>query len=131
MNLSQRLDQARARRNPAAEPTAYELRMTRDAQVYDGRHLRTGEAMTPEQWEQRQAAEQEAGLPAWNPNRANEHVEYAGPELVIDLTDPGADAIDLRTRSRSGPPDAPVDDVFDMPGWARQEQVFRGETERP
>jgi hypothetical protein len=123
MNLSQRLDQARARRRPTTEPTAYELRMTRDAQVYEGRHLRTGEEMTADQWEQLRAAERDEGLPAWNPQRANDLVSG---ELAIDLTGPGADVIDLRSRS---PRPDDVDSVFEMPGWARDDTVFRSESE--
>jgi hypothetical protein len=123
MNLSQRLDQARSRRRPVTEPTAYELRMTRDAQVYDGRHLRTGEEMTSDQWEQLRAADRTAGLPAWNPQRANDLV---ASELALDLTEPGADVIDLRSRApRSGDPV----DVFEMPGWAGTDTVFRAEDE--
>lgn len=126
MNLSQRLDQARSRRRPATEPTAYELRMSRDARVYDGRHLRTGEEMTADQWAQLQAADRGTGLPAWNPQRANDLVSG---ELTVDLTSPGADVIDLRSRAPRVAGVDEVDDVFEMPGWAAGDKVFRGERE--
>jgi hypothetical protein len=97
--------------------------MARDAQVYDGRHLRTGEEMTPEQWQQLRAAERDAGLPTWNPRRANDLV---GPELLVDLTEPEADVIDLRSRA---PRRDDADEVFEMPAWARSERVFHSEDE--
>jgi hypothetical protein len=125
MNLSQRLDQARQMRARGevrdAGPTSFDLRLQRDDQTYDGRNLRTGEEMTEDVWETIQRPEDE-GLPAWNPTRANELVTI---DLTVDVAPtPDADVIDLRSRQN-----VPEDDVFEMPAWARGEQIFRSERE--
>jgi hypothetical protein len=130
MNLSQRLDQARAMRARGdvddGGPTSFDLRLTRDEAVYDGHNLRTGEEMTEDTWRDLQVKESE-GLPAWNPTRANELVTI---DLTVDITPvaSGADVIDLRGRERERP--APTDeDVFEMPAWARGEHVFKSTRE--
>lgn len=141
MNLSQRLDQARAQREAArsGKDPGYELRMQVEQQTYDGRNLRTGKRMTDEEWRALHwgNAEQQ-GLPPWNPRRANELVtrgqvsdellpnDLVAGDAILDLTRPGADVIDLRSRARSDEPD----DVFEMPAWAPPtERVFRSEDE--
>lgn len=127
MNLSQRLDMARSKRERGETPTAegadYRLRLDREQRTYDGTHLRTGEALTEERWRELQAEEEaRSGLPAWNPNRANEEITY---DWQIDLTPgEGAEVIDLRARA-ARQADEP-DDVFEMPAWARSERVYEG-----
>jgi hypothetical protein len=124
MNLSQRLDQARAMRQRGeitdSGPTAFDLRAQRDAQIYDGRNLRTGQEMTEEEWETIRSTDD--GLPTWNPNRANDLVTI---DLTVDVAPaPDADVIDLRTRQSVSD-----DDVFEMPAWARGEHIFRSSRE--
>jgi hypothetical protein len=127
MNLSQRLDQARAKREQSAAtdegPTPYDLRMAKDATTYDGRHLRTGEVMTEDRWEELHADDGDGGLPTWNPKRANDLVTI---DLSVDITPVGGAVLDLRQ-----PTDDPsTDEVFAMPAWARGEQVFKAPRER-
>jgi hypothetical protein len=125
MNLSQRLDQARAMRERGevkdGGPTPYDLRMTKDEGTYDGRNLRTGQEMTEEGWEAL-AESHGAGLPTWNPKRANAEVTI---DLTVDIEEaPSAEVIDIRERAAVN-----EDDVFEMPAWARGETVFRSERE--
>jgi hypothetical protein len=124
MNLSQRLDKARAEREQAgdsAEPTTFDLRMAKEAPTYDGRDLRTGEPLA---WSDRQPSpeDDESNLPAWNPRRANDFVTI---DLTVetDATIAGP-VLDLRTSEPS------TEDVFAMPPWARGEHVFHSDDER-
>jgi hypothetical protein len=124
MNLSQRLDQARAMRQRGdardAGPTSYDLRLQRDAQTYEGQNLKTGEEMTDDVWDTIHTSE--SSLPAWNPTRANDLVTI---DLTVDVAPtPDADVIDLRSRQN-----VPEDDVFEMPAWARGEEIFRSSRE--
>lgn len=125
MNLSQRLDQARQKRQAGevsdAGPTPFDLRMTRDERVYDGRHVRTGEELTVDRWHELRSSEpDDGGLPAWNPQRANEEVlgawevDVATPVVTgLDVSRPptsverNADVIDLRPRVAAPPSPAP------------------------
>jgi hypothetical protein len=142
MNLSQRLDQARAKRQagevPDAGPTPFDLRMAKEQPVYDGRHLRSGEELTQEAWQRLKTVDDDgAGLPTWNPKRANEEVLGAwAAEVPFDLTPPfvspppppatpgaegapgasrdrDANVIDLRSRTAT-----PATDGFSLPPWA-------------
>jgi hypothetical protein len=110
----------RGQEEPEEDEQAYALRMQRDRQTYSGRNLRTGEKMTEEGWEAL-AASQGPGLPTWNPNRANHQVTV---DLTVDIEPPPGEVIDLRARDA-----VDDDDVFEMPAWARGEQVFRSERE--
>lgn len=102
MNLSQRLDQARRQREHGPATTVaerdYRLRLAREDRTYDGTDLRTGERLTEERWQAlRGDAQPGGGLPAWNPDRANEEVSI---DWRLDLTPgPGAEVIDLRSRT--------------------------------
>lgn len=143
MNLSQRLDEARAKRQTGeiAErgPTPFDLRMAKEQPVYDGRHVRTGEELTKEAWQRLRADDgtDGGGLPTWNPKRANEEVLGAwAAEVPFDLTPPSltsthaagappaagagdaahehdAEVIDLRSRTSPS-----ADDGFSLPPWA-------------
>jgi hypothetical protein len=45
-------------------------------------------------------------------------------DLTVDIEPPPGEVIDLRARDA-----VDDDDVFEMPAWARGEQVFRSERE--
>lgn len=110
MNLSERLDAARRRREQGAAPepdgTGYTLRARIEGQGYDGRDVRTGEAMTAERWERRR---QELGLHAL-PHLADQDQEAAEAPtdhtelLSLDLT--GEDPV-IEHRPAGEDPGAP------------------------
>ena len=141
MNLSQRLDQARQKRQAGevtdAGPTPFDLRMTRDERIYDGRHVRTGEELTVDRWQELRSSEpDDGGLTTWNPKLANEEVlgaweaDITTPIVTgLDVSSPAlpvgrdADVIDLRSRNVFPSPAArPPEPTIDLPPWADDSQ---------
>lgn len=85
LNLSARLDRARAQREAGLAPdpgrTEWDLRFQdEEGQAYDGHGIRTGEQLSAEQWSARAEV---ADLPTWRRLRFD-----ARSETAIDLTDP-------------------------------------------
>jgi hypothetical protein len=77
--------------------------------------------MTEEVWETIHTSPDD-GLPTWNPKRANDLVTI---DLTVDIAPtPDAEVSDLRSRQAVAD-----DDVFEMPAWARGEQIFRSSRE--
>lgn len=93
LNLSARLDRARAQREAGLAPdpgrTEWDLRfLDEEGQSYEGRGIRTGEELTAEQWGARAEITE---LPTWREQRFDVRAD-----AVLDLTDdaspaPGSD----------------------------------------
>lgn len=133
MNLSERLDEARRKRergevsDEARSP--FDLRMTIDDRVYDGTDLRDGSELTAEQWNERRSDEKPVlGLPPWKPTRANRDVE---PSWEPERSSPAAEA-DPPHDPAPAPPAKVVpmrtgrstDSGFGLPAWAEGAKVY-------
>jgi hypothetical protein len=102
MNLSERLDAARAQRDhgfaPDLDEGAYVLRGRVEGQAYDGRELRTGEVMDADRWEEVQASRRGMELPKLYGEEPEEE-EPSGPvSEFLDLT--SNDLVDLTDHQR-------------------------------
>jgi hypothetical protein len=135
MNLSERLDAARTKREQGdaskKASSQYDLRMGRDARTYDGTNLRTGKRMTREEWEQLEAenAHSGPGLPTWNPRRAHEEftVLEATPDSGESRTTLTPDPAPRLESVEVAQPVADVsheDDEFALPAWAADVKVY-------
>src|SRR5262245_59227992 len=90
MNLSERLDAARQKRDlgfaPDLEEGAYVLRGRVEGQAYDGRELRTGEVMDPDRWEELQASRRGMELPKLYGFEDEEEEPTPPVSVFLDLT---------------------------------------------
>ncbi len=96
MNLSERLDKAKRKRDDGAAPSvstdpAVNLRMRVEDRTYDGTDLRDGKEMTEDRWEQRKAALDGHPLPVWGATAEDEEdlwqLDLTGETPVVDLED--------------------------------------------
>lgn len=91
MNLSERLDSARRKRElgfaPDLDERAYVLRGRVEGQTYDGRELRTGAVMDSDRWEELQAARRGMELPKlYGDGEYEDEGEEHPVSLYLDLT---------------------------------------------
>lgn len=108
LNLSARLDRARAEREAGLAPdpgrTHWDLRFhDEDGRAYEGRGLRTGEQLTAEQWTARSDV---AELPTWT-----RRVREAQDGPLIDLTDRDASSAPTAARCPSCGHDVEIEHV--------------------
>ena len=100
MNLSQRLDEARRQREAGDAPEVmHTIRAARDAQIYDGTDLRTGDTITTEEWDERlrerhgdfhlfdRPDDARRKLHEQRANKKSWVLDLRGPEPVIELED--------------------------------------------
>jgi hypothetical protein len=116
MNLSERLDAARANRSDNDPDDKFALQMIKGDDSYDGHSVQTGEQMTTRSWTGLRNQTRAAALPSWNPDRAHEsstqtwELDLTGTEAVIERVD---------TEVPGG------GDTFQLPAWADGTQVYR------
>jgi hypothetical protein len=90
MNLSERLDEARRKRDLgiAADLTqeGYVLRATVEGHLYDGRDLRSGEAMDPQRWDEVRSQRAGMELPRLGEQEPEEEGWTRPVSVFLDLT---------------------------------------------